>query len=662
LGRAAAVVAVSACATATFAQSVTPGDRIVLDAREALRKGDARALAEAKRRIEPLKHPLAPWVDYWELRNRLREVTTDEVQAFYARWPDTYVEDRLRNDWLLELGRRRDWDDFRRDLPRFRMNDDREVACYGLVAAHLEGRDVADAARAAWLAQRDADDGCHLLARTLLTAGAFTPADVWRKARAATEQQRAGAARQALTLLAPAPRGADANWWDQPEATLDRTPLGRRPDGLDVLALARLAALDADRAARRLEAGLAERLGAEAAAWAWGQTARWTALRLQPRALERYAQARAHAERAGDGAMSLSDDTLAWQARAALRERPTRWAAVREAIDAMTPAGRSDPAWAYWGARADLALASDGDAAADQRAAARQALEALAGRLDFYGKLAAEDLGRTPALPPAPTALSAAERAAAQRHPGLARALHALALGLRSEGVREWNFSLIGMTDRELLAAAQLACSRAVWDRCINTSERTRGEVDLAQRFPTPFRDAVVERARDAGLDPAFVFGLIRQESRFVTDARSGVGASGLMQVMPTTARWVARQLGLTYTPQMIDDLQTNLRLGTAYLRLVLDDFGGSPALATAAYNAGPGRPRRWRDGPEIEPAMWAETIPFNETRDYVKKVLSNAVYYGVVLGGEPPSLKSRLGPPIGPRPTDAPPANNELP
>ncbi|WP_162910403.1 lytic transglycosylase domain-containing protein, partial [Azohydromonas sediminis] len=262
----------------------------------------------------------------------------------------------------------------------------------------------------------------------------------------------------------------------------------------------------------------------------------------------------------------------------------------------------------------------------------------------------------------APAPLSAAERAAAQRHPGLARALHALALGLRSEGVREWNFSLIGMGDRELLAAAQLACTRAVWDRCINTSERTRAEVDLAQRFPTPFRAAVVERARDAGLDPALVYGLIRQESRFVTDARSGAGASGLMQVMPATARWVARRLGLTYTPQMIDDLQTNLRLGTTYLRLVLDDFGGSPALATAAYNAGPGRPRRWRDGPELEPAMWAETIPFNETRDYVKKVLSNAAYYAVVLAGEPPSLKARLGPPIGPRPADAPPANDELP
>ena len=88
----------------------------------------------------------------------------------------------------------------------------------------------------------------------------------------------------------------------------------------------------------------------------------------------------------------------------------------------------------------------------------------------------------------------------------------------------------------------------------------------------------------------------------------------------------------MPYGPRMINDRDTNLRLGTGYLKLLLDDFEGSQALAAAAYNAGPGRPRRWRNGPELEPAMWAETIPFSETRDYVKKVLSNAAYYGAIL------------------------------
>ena len=201
-----------------------------------------------------------------------------------------------------------------------------------------------------------------------------------------------------------------------------------------------------------------------------------------------------------------------------------------------------------------------------------------------------------------------------------------------------------------------------MWDRCINTSDRTRTEIDIAQRFPMPFRDELVARAKEIGLDPAYVYGLIRQESRFITDARSHAGASGLMQVMPATARWTARKIGLDYSPSMINDRETNLKLGTGYLKLVLDDFEGSQAMAAAAYNAGPGRPRRWREGPMLEPAAWAENIPFNETRDYVKKVLSNASFYAAILSGETPSLKTRLGQLIGPRPAAEPPADGELP
>ena len=237
-----------------------------------------------------------------------------------------------------------------------------------------------------------------------------------------------------------------------------------------------------------------------------------------------------------------------------------------------------------------------------------------------------------------------------------------IGLGLRSEGVREWNFTLRDLKgDRELLAAAQMACEREVWDRCINTSDRTQDQIDLTQRFPMPFRDAVLAQSKDIGLDPAYVYGLIRQESRFITDARSHVGASGLMQLMPGTARWTARKIGLDLKAGMVTDRDVNLLLGTSYLKLVLDDFEGRMALGAAAYNAGPNRPRRWRDGPIMEAAAWVENIPFSETRDYVKKVLSNAVYYGVLIGNNLPSLKQRLGGAVGPRPAGTP-ENKELP
>ena len=216
--------------------------------------------------------------------------------------------------------------------------------------------------------------------------------------------------------------------------------------------------------------------------------------------------------------------------------------------------------------------------------------------------------------------------------------------------------------DRSLLAAADLACQREVWDRCINTSERTKGVADFDQRFPTPFRAAVAARAAQIGLDPAYVYGLIRQESRFVMDARSGVGAAGLMQVMPATARWTAKKIGLTtYTADQITNHETNIAIGTGYLKLVLDDFDGSMPMAAAAYNAGPSRPRNWRNGPVMEAAIWAENVPFAETRDYVKKVLSNTTNYAAILTGAPQSLKARLGS-VGPRLSPASAESRELP
>jgi len=165
------------------------------------------------------------------------------------------------------------------------------------------------------------------------------------------------------------------------------------------------------------------------------------------------------------------------------------------------------------------------------------------------------------------------------------------------------------------------------------------------------------------GLDVAYMYGLIRQESRFQVAARSTVGASGLMQVMPATAQWTAKKLGMVdYQGEQIADRDVNLKIGAGYLKLLIDDFGGSQAMAAAAYNAGPGRPRRWREGARLESAGWAENIPFNETRDYVKKVLANAVVYNHVLYGKPLSIKTRLGGTIGPRGPGAQPSNDDLP
>ena len=646
------------------AQAQPNGDAAVLEMQQAFRQGNRARLAQLLPQVRG--HALEAWGAYWELKSRLETASPQEIQDFFTRYAGSYQEDRLRNDWLLLLGQRREWATFAAEYPKYRMNDDREVRCYGLLLRHLsEGASapaaLADEVRRNWLAQREADDGCTTAAARLIAEGQgprkMTTQDAWRKARLALDANRPRAAAAAVEIAAhdAAAHFADLNNSPSRYLTSRVFAASRARKEMTVLALIKLAGGDIDNAARQLEDKWGPQLSPEERNWVWGVIGKQAAQRLTGDAMAHFAKVSRDSD--------LTDEMLAWKVRAALRApRGPLWPDLLRAIEAMSDEVRADPPWVYWKARALLAKGGD-----DRRAEAQSLLETIASVRGFYQQLALEELGRKIAIPPRPAPLTAEEQEAARLNPHLNRALYAIVLGIRPEGVREWNYGTNmarpgGMADRELLAAAQLACDREVWDRCINTSERTKAEFDIEQRFPTPFRDAVVRRSREINLDPAYVYGLIRQESRFIMDARSHVGAAGLMQVMPATARWTARKIGLAnFRPEQIQDRETNIAIGTGYLKLVLDDFDGSLPLAAAAYNAGPGRPRSWRNGPVLEAAAWAENVPFTETRDYVKKVLANTTVYAALLSGEPQSLKARLGR-IGPRDTAQPELNGDLP
>jgi len=218
-------------------------------------------------------------------------------------------------------------------------------------------------------------------------------------------------------------------------------------------------------------------------------------------------------------------------------------------------------------------------------------------------------------------------------------------LGLRQDANQEWNWSIREFSDSQLLASAELARRMKWYDRAINTAERTRNLHDFELRFLAPYRELAQKAARDNDIDEAWVFGLMRQESRFINVARSSVGASGLMQIMPATARWIAQRLGIKgFRPQEMQDPARNIQFGAYYLKHVQTTLDDSPVLATAAYNAGPSRAQRWRDSRPMEAAVYIESIPFTETRDYVKKVMSNAMYYAARFGQPSVLLKDRLG------------------
>jgi soluble lytic murein transglycosylase len=647
--------------TPVFAQlkgaSPAKVDETILEMNQAFRGGNSKRLSE----LLPLArgHELEPWAAYWELRARLETASPVEIQEFLNRFAGTYQEDRLRNDWLLLLGQRREWGTFMAEYPNFRMNDDRSVQCYALLTDfNARATDVAHQVESLWLAQRAADEGCAAAAEQQVKAGKLQPHSVWLRARLGMEGDSQRVATQAVALLNTEWANTVSAIYANPEPFLEGKLLALRlrTKELVTLALIRLAVKDPDAAATEIDKlRWKTQLTQEERSWIWGVIGKRAAMRLSDSALGYFLKGQDQ---------FMHEDHLAWKVRAALRAG--NWEQVASTIAAMSDAQSKDTTWVYWRARALLKLAkSEAD-----RAEARRLLESIASVRGFYEQLALEELGQRITAPARPEPLTAEEKDNARRNPGLSRSLLAIQIGLRSEGVREWNYTTNlhqngGMSDRDLLAAADLACQRELWDRCINTSERTKTVIDFAQRFPMPHKEAVVQRARQIGLDPAYVYGLIRQESRFIMDARSGVGASGLMQVMPPTARWTAKKIGLTdFKPHQITERDTNIAIGTGYLKLVLDDFGGSMPLAAAAYNAGPGRPRNWRGqtgAPVLEAAIWAENVPFTETRDYVKKVLSNTTNYAALISGQPQSLKSRLGM-IGPRVAGTTEANADLP
>jgi soluble lytic murein transglycosylase len=618
-----------ALACAALAPAARAQDDAVLGAYTAFRAGDPDKLARYAAELKG--HTLEPWVDYWRLRLRIEDAKAEEIQPFLTRYAGTYLGDLLRSDWLRELGRRGEWLAFERALGPL-AQDDLEIRCYAWSArlARADG-EAALEAHAAWLEPRELPEGCIALTERLLKTGALGEESIWQRVRLLLANGQVSAARRTLGYL-PAKEQPDERLLTQaavaPQKLVVQPPKNLEPRGtreVVLFALSRLARSDARAAAAALEGVLGEKLPAEDREVAWARVAIGAAMDHLPEALDWYARA---------GKAPLNDEQLAWKARAALRAG--EWQTVREAIVAMSMLGRQDPAWTYWHGRA---LAAQGDAEG-----ARDYYQRIAGRPYYYSILATEELGARASAPQHDYVASEEAVDAARRNPELARALELFRLGLRTEATKEWMFAVRGMGDRELLAAAELARRAAVYDRAIGTAVRTERLHDYRMRYLAPFKEVFSNYAGAFDLEEAWVLGVVRQESRFVADARSGAGAAGLMQLLPDTARWVAQKAGYRrFSAKRAADVETNIALGSRYLKLVLDGTG-NPVLALAAYNAGPKRARRWAPEQPMEAAVYIETLPYGETRDYVRSVMANSVYYALLLEGRSTSLKARMG------------------
>ncbi len=593
--------------------------------REASLRGDTGESGRLAARLAD--YPVPSYVEYYRLYPRLPSTPEGEIRAFLSKYDGTAIADRLRNDWLLLLGRAKDWRLFDEQYPLFVLNDDTQLKCYALSSRLAKGEQIAKAARDLLVQPKFYGEACPELIGRLAKERQFNDADVWRQVRLAAEASQPGTARRIANYT-------DVNdkqlmqAIDKPSAVLDRAlSSSRTSHELFLIALGRLARDNPEKAIRSLDKQQA-RLSREDLALAWSQIALPSSIALSKDAVN-------HWRKTWD--VPLSQEGYQWRARIALRTGD--WAMVQKAIDAMPADLRKESTWTYWRGRALAAQGHKDDAL--------KHFQLIAGQHHFYGLLATEELGLPIMPPPKPVPPSADEIAEAAANPGFRHALRFFDLELRFEGNREWNWQLRKLGERQLLAAGEFARQNDVLDRMVTTADRAKNEIDLSQRYPTPHDDIMHAATHPIGLDIAWVYGLIRQESRFVKSAKSSVGASGLMQIMPGTANYVAKKIGMSgFSLSSLNDIRTNITLGTQYLNMVLSNLGGSQTLATAAYNAGPSRPRLWRstlDKP-IEGAVFAESIPFSETRGYVKNVLANATWYAAQFENKPQSLKARLG------------------
>ncbi|MBV1777123.1 lytic transglycosylase domain-containing protein [Burkholderiaceae bacterium DAT-1] len=576
---------------------------------------------------------LAIYPEYWQVSLQIDTLPDQEIRQFLDRYPDSWLAEKLRGEWLRNLGMKRKWPTFAQEWPRLQQWDvGSDVHCYRLQMGLANNeQDAIQTAKTLWFSDKGLPDPCAPLFDQLFARGVLDQDDVWSRIRLALAANHADFAEALLPRLKRAD-GLDVKRMRLATqktskflAKLDLSSRGSRELAMyATILVARKDAQDAMSHFLQYE----KHLGQSDRQYMYTKLAAYAARQRMPDSLSWFAK--------GLPASQVATEDAEWRVRAALRSG--KWEFVAYALNALPPAKQNESAWQFWRARM---LAETG-----HRLEANAIYASLSGSFDYYGLLSRDELGAVADVTTGRYRPNEDELQAVRSRHSIERALALYTLDWRTEAVREWNWAMRGMDDRQLIAAADIARQNGWYDRAIYSAERTRTIHDFNLRYLSPYRDVTQVYARQAGVDEAWVYGLIRQESRFVSAAKSGVGARGLMQVMPATAKWLAKKLGLgSMSPSAINELGTNVQLGTYYLKHVLGSLGNQPVLATAAYNAGPGRARAWQDNERaLDGAIYIETIPFFETRDYVKKVMANSVFYARTFGYGETSLKRRLG------------------
>jgi soluble lytic murein transglycosylase len=612
---------------------VSPAEQQLLfwKAKNALKSGDLPRFGRYAAKLKD--DPLYPYLIYWRLQRRLSHELPLSIEVFLQRYADLPLAPMLRTGWLHQLAKQGRWKEY---LDFYEESDEAVLRCHYHYAQHKTGNDKAawEGAKALWLVGYSQDKACDPLFTAWKKAGEISRELRLRRIEAVMESGDTNLARRLAEPLGNKDKERLRLWRS---AYIKPSLLGRK-------------ALQADNALNRTI--IFHTLKRRANRAPRGTAAIWT--KLEPRYAFTPEQHAAIARAIAIGLTHANDEhALEWFARLPADEwdmevcnravrvalRHQRWGSALAWLEVM-PGGENRSTRAlYWRGRIYESMGFAGTA--------RHFYKAVSKESDYYGFLAADRINLPYNLSDDPLRVDTHVLHRVATRPDVIRAEQLYRYGMTGSARREWTHAIAGMDREEMLAASKLADIWGWEDRALLTLAKAEHFDDLSIRFPLSFSEPVQKEAKRRALDPAWIYAVVRQESAMMPRVQSSAGALGLMQVMPQTGREIARRLRLARPDRrQLLKPETNIHFGSYYLRQVLQQFDHNPVLATAAYNAGPHRIRKWYPKHGTMAAdIWVESIPFDETREYVRHVMAYAVFYDQRLEQPITRLRERMRP-----------------
>ena len=588
-------------------------------AEQALEKGDKATYNRLKKQLAG--YPLLPYLEYAELtKDRDTSLKESDVASFLERHDGSGPAYLLRIRWLKQLAADKNWKSY---LKWYDESDpDISRKCHYLTALVRTGHGGKTLGEIdeIWDYGRSRPDACDPVFRYWREKKLLTRDRIWSRADKAMNLGQTGIATHLASYLSESDAkrmNSFAKLRKSPKENLDAVT-GKHPWRGQMIGygLKRLA-YESPESALKKWTQLGKQLKLS-------PSERCTIEERLAEGLYRESGKAVYAFFKGTDSCMSHEELHTWRVKAGLLRED--WKQVNSWIDAMPSSQASEQEWRYWKARA---LEQLGD-----RDAARKIFREIAEDRSFYAYLASDRLGEDYHWAHAPAPVRSSVRDWLESDPAMLRIRELDRLGRHTEMRREWNLLVQRLDEEQKIAAAAIFHDWDILDRAIFTLAKSGYWDDLEIRFPVKHDKLVARYAKNRQLDPSWAFGIMRQESAFMRDANSSAGARGLMQLMPGTAKLVSKKFGLgsTANSELIKP-DKNIALGTGYLRMMLDKFDNNLTLATASYNAGPGRAKRWQYEKPLPADIWVELIPFNETRGYVKNVMTYASIYDRRLG-----------------------------